>query len=290
METIKTSAMGPATKVNIPVTAEIKRLLVDNQVKIGAASGLIAGTIFVSGRYFSPILEKEPAPVSKVDCVDDVQVECTEGTYITAETGNIMAIADSQNDFESEFEKQRQAQGPGGIFEYNGKMYNTYFKEEWDSMSQADKNAYYEKVSMSLDEDKLHLVVSDGDGHTMMLAYNDQNIMGIQLIDEDHDGIVDVVQSDLNMDGTYDITHQIEKVVVHPDATTDVDSDNRIIDDSDVDPAYENGIETVDPDDHTIIKPELNQDIEGQNIINNDDIGKYNLPGMIDDMNMEEFL
>jgi len=290
METIKTSAMGPATKVNIPVTTEIKRLLLDNQGKIGAAAGLIAGTIFVSGRYFSSILEKEPAPVSEVDCVDDVQVECTDGTYITAETGNIIAIADSQNDFESEFEKQRQAQGPGGIFEYNGKMYNTYFKEEWDSMSQADRNAYYAKVGMSLDEDKLHLVVSDGDGHTAILAYNDQNIMGIQLIDEDKDGIVDVVKGDLNMDGTYDTSYQIEKVVVTPEATVVEDSDHRIIDDSEVNPAHQHDIETVDPDDQTIIKPEIDHGIEGQNIINNENIGQYNLPGMIDDMNMDEFL
>ena len=281
--------MGSATKVNIPVTSKIKSLLIENQGKIGAAAGLIAGTIFVSGRYFSPILEKEPAPVAEVDCVDEAQIDCTEGTYVSADAGKVIVPSDSQNDFESEFAKQREAQGPGGIFEYKGKMYNTFFKEEWDAMSQADKNAYYEKVGMSIDEEQLHLVVSDGDGHTAMIAYNDQNIMQIQLTDTDNDGIVDVVHSDVNLDGVYDISYEIEKVVVNPDVTVDTETDHTIVDDSEVNPKYDPDIETISPEDHTMIKSEIEDDMEHNNVINDDDIGKYNLPGMIDDMNMEEF-
>lgn len=282
--------MSSGNKIHVPVTAGVKKLLAENQGKVGAAASLVAGTIFVSGRYFSPILETEPAPVSEVACADEEMVACTEGTFIATEPTNIVKVAEPLSDFEAEFARQRETQGPGGIFEYNGKMYNTFFKEEWESMDQKSKTDYYHKVSGGIEDDKLHLVISDGQGDTAILVYNDQNIMGIKVIDQNNDGIIDVVQEDLNMDGTYENTFEIEKVVVTPESGPEESKNNIMIDDNEINPAISEEVETISPDDQTLVNPEVTQDIENQNIINDDEIGKYDLPGIIDDMNMDEFM
>jgi hypothetical protein len=282
--------MSPTSKVNIPVTSAIKKLLTEHQGKAGAAAGLIAGTVFVSGRYFSPILEKEPQPVAEVQCVDDAKVACTDGTFVATEPTSIVVTSNQLNDFESEFAQQREAQGPGGIFEYNGKMYNTYFKEEWESMDTEARNAYYDKVGMGIKDQNLQLVVSDGQGNTSILTYNDQNIMGIQVVDSDQDGIIDIVHTDINMDGNFENTYTIEKVIVQPVDEVPASGTDVMIDDSEINPSINEEIETVSPEDQTMINPESGNAIEDQNIINDDEIGKYNLPGIIDDMNMDEFL
>lgn len=44
--------------------------------------------------------------------------------------------------FSEAFASARKQVGAGGVFEWRGKLYNTYYKEEWDSMSQQEKDQY----------------------------------------------------------------------------------------------------------------------------------------------------
>ena len=44
--------------------------------------------------------------------------------------------------FSEAFAQARAEVGPGGVFHWNGGVYNTYTKEEWDSMSAAEKNDF----------------------------------------------------------------------------------------------------------------------------------------------------
>jgi len=290
MEPIKTISMNSYNQVHVPVTAKVKKLLSENQGKVGAAASLVAGTIFVSGRYFSPILEIEPAPVSEVALASEEMIASTEGTFIATESTNIVKVAEPLSDFEAEFARQRETQGPGGIFEYNGKIFNTFFKEEWESMDQKSKTDYYHKVSGGIEDDKLHLVISDGQGDTAILAYNDHNIMDTKVIDQNNDGIMDVVQEDLNMDGGYESTYEIDKIVVTPEAGSMESTKNVMIDDNEINLAISEEVETISPDDQTLVNTEVTQNIENQNIINDDEIGKYGLRDIIDDMNMDEFM
>lgn len=41
--------------------------------------------------------------------------------------------------FSEAFSFARKEVGPGGFFEWNGNTYNTYYKEEWDAMTEEDK-------------------------------------------------------------------------------------------------------------------------------------------------------
>lgn len=48
--------------------------------------------------------------------------------------------------FGDAFAQARAEVGPGGVFRWNGGIYGTYTKEEWDNMSAEDKNQYAARV------------------------------------------------------------------------------------------------------------------------------------------------
>ncbi len=272
METIQTNSLMTDRKINIPLTAKIKDAILNNQVKTGAAAGLIAGTVFVSGRYFSPILETEPAPVAQTPPVSGEYVAQTAGSY---------------KSFEEAFYQQRTSQGAGGIFEYHGKTYNTYFKEEWESMSSVEKQEYFTSINERLNPEDCKILVSDGDGTVATLSFDQQQIMQLEVLDENHDGIIDIASIDINFDGVADYTFPVESVVVHPESEAGTTSQNIIIDDNS--PEFYNEYEQVDQDDLTLIKDESEPSVEDQNIFNDDDIIDSDLPDIVDDFDMDEF-
>lgn len=64
-------------------------------------------------------------------------------------TGHDMAIAWNVNDdmsFGQAFAAARREVGAGGVFEWHGHAYGTYYKEEWDAMSEAEKHQYFANV------------------------------------------------------------------------------------------------------------------------------------------------
>lgn len=55
-----------------------------------------------------------------------------------------LRVAECEDDmsFGEAFAAARDQVGPGGVFEWNGKMYNTFTAEEWEEMSDAEKEAF----------------------------------------------------------------------------------------------------------------------------------------------------
>lgn len=63
-----------------------------------------------------------------------------------------IAIVDETQNFVSAFNEARSEVGAGGVFEYHGKLYNTYTEEEWSHMSKGDQNAFAEQVKPMADK------------------------------------------------------------------------------------------------------------------------------------------
>lgn len=49
--------------------------------------------------------------------------------------------------FSDAFAEARAEQGPGGVFEWHGRLYNTYYAEEWNKMTPAEKAEFSKHVS-----------------------------------------------------------------------------------------------------------------------------------------------
>lgn len=57
-----------------------------------------------------------------------------------------VAEVNDEMSFSEAFASARKQVGAGGVFEWRGKQYGTYYKTEWDSMSQAEKDRYAANV------------------------------------------------------------------------------------------------------------------------------------------------
>lgn len=57
------------------------------------------------------------------------------------------AVDENGMTFAQAYASAREQVGPGGVFEWNGKLYNTYNREEWHAMSAQDKHEFAAAVS-----------------------------------------------------------------------------------------------------------------------------------------------
>ena len=94
-----------------------------------AAAGVAAGVVFTSMASGD-----NPEPT-------------TQAAHTAVPAGNVK-VAEVSDDmsFDEAFASARKQVGAGGVFEWRGKLYGTYYKNEWDNMSQADKDQYAANV------------------------------------------------------------------------------------------------------------------------------------------------
>lgn len=51
------------------------------------------------------------------------------------------------DNFSDAFAQARQQVGPGGVFEYNGRLYGTYYADEWNNMTSQERADYQSRVN-----------------------------------------------------------------------------------------------------------------------------------------------
>lgn len=148
-----------------------------------------------------------------------------------------VAEVNDEMSFSEAFASARKQVGAGGVFEWRGKQYGTYYKTEWDSMSQAEKDRYAANVfgtssskssttpvqerlqhdtpqedladnsqsSISGEEAKEELVgiqtVTDESGNPITVVAAKINGYNSVFVHADVDGYVDVAAMDANADG-----------------------------------------------------------------------------------------
>ena len=80
-----------------------------------------------------------------------------EGSGAETWSDGALPVADSVNDsmsFSEAFSAARAEVGPGGVFEWRGNVYNTYYAEEWNNMSEEDKSEFVNHLSLTEIEDE----------------------------------------------------------------------------------------------------------------------------------------
>lgn len=69
-----------------------------------------------------------------------------EQVILANDEGIRYAHVDAVN-FNEAFAQARQQVGPGGVFEYDGKLYGTYYADEWNQMTAQERADYQSRVS-----------------------------------------------------------------------------------------------------------------------------------------------
>lgn len=97
-------------------------------VTIGGVSGILigAGSIYAANAY-----GQEPAQDNPSDSNND--------SLQVAKTNDDMSFGDA-------FAAARAEVGPGGVFHWHGGIYNTYTAEEWNAMTEAERNEFANSV------------------------------------------------------------------------------------------------------------------------------------------------
>ena len=89
---------------------------------------------------------------TSIDVQEEVVAEETPETpapdqVILANDEGIRYAHVEADNFNDAFAQARAQVGPGGVFEYNGRLYGTYYAEEWDNMSSQEKAEYQSRVN-----------------------------------------------------------------------------------------------------------------------------------------------
>lgn len=62
------------------------------------------------------------------------------------EAAPIATAAHDSMSFDEAFAVAREELGPGGVFDWQGQVYGTWYKEEWDAMGNDDREAYWASI------------------------------------------------------------------------------------------------------------------------------------------------
>ena len=129
--------------------------------------------------------------------------------------GHDLPVAHNVDDsmsFGEAFASARQEVGPGGIFEWHGHSYGTYYKTEWDSMSADEKEQYWADVQHTTQE------LDDEVAQNQDIIDNND-----QIVDNDDDNNQDNDDNDV-VDNNEDIPDVDDNNVI--DNNVVVDNDN----------------------------------------------------------------
>ena len=130
-------------KKEMPTSSPKQKKEGDSKKIVGAAT-LAAGAGVAAG-LLTPIQVFPQASE-----IEEVEGNEAHGTYeYEHPEGGQMEVATSVDDsmtFSEAFAAARHEVGPGGLFTWHGHTYGTYYAEEWNAMSEDDKEQYWADV------------------------------------------------------------------------------------------------------------------------------------------------
>ena len=213
-------------------------------VIIGGTAGILvgAGAMFATEAYATG---DEPT-ASATNAASAHSATTTPDTSAQHEVK--VAEVDDNQSFKDAFDAARNEVGPGGVFQWHNGIYNTYSKDEWDGMSDDDKDMFAQQVkpevqALDVDTSKISEDTPEAQPVSETTPGDSGDVNIVTASDSSTDDDVHFVGSrDLAMDdgsvATVDdyIYHGHQAVVVDVDSNGDPDvaivdfNDNHVID------------------------------------------------------------
>lgn len=215
------------------------------KVVISGVSGIMLGAIGAQAAdyAFSQVpAEEEIKEEENAETTEDVESAATESSSTeptaaepvatTSHAAVSVAVVDDSMSFGEAFAAARQQVGAGGVFEWHGNVYGTYYETEWDAMSDAEKQEWqYQAMHTPMEANEPQAAAVQEEEEPMLLAtseeeqsddevkflgmgeveYEDGTVMTIAglesggqnavLFDVDNDGTFDIAAIDENRNG-----------------------------------------------------------------------------------------
>lgn len=96
--------------------------------------------------HVSSIQTTDEQPSLVTDTHEPQAAPDPEDAIVATATGVRVAQVDDNASFSQAFADARAQVGPGGVFEWHGRVYGTYYKDEWDNMTAEQKHEYQASI------------------------------------------------------------------------------------------------------------------------------------------------
>lgn len=125
------------------------------EVTIGGVSGILLGGAGTFAATASTIGSSEELPEEETATEETVDAaeEATEGPATVTAHGNVATGVNDNMSFNEAFAAARSEVGAGGCFVWHGNVYGTYYANEWNSMTPAQRDEF---TAQSLGVDTSH--------------------------------------------------------------------------------------------------------------------------------------
>jgi hypothetical protein len=108
-------------------------------VTIGGLTGIMMG----AGAMYA--IQPKPAH-------DEEDLSGAESDTADYAHSDVVAANDALS-FSEAFAEAREASGPGGLFTWRGNLYGTYYADEWNAMSDEEKDAFASKAQLKVESE-----------------------------------------------------------------------------------------------------------------------------------------
>ena len=211
-----------------------------------AAGGAVAGTgIALGGQAMATPQSDEIEAVAEnqneaVELVEDTKTEPAsnsgsvnapnpEEVIVATSTGIRVAQVDDDKSFSEVFADARSQVGAGGVFEWRGNVYGTYYKDEWEAMSSEERQEFqssinYNDLTNSSDDSQSSASASVIEENVAVHETSNNDVEANSSIDSEVQ-VLAVGNTDLNGDGVPENAMVLE-VNGHEVLVVDVDGDN----------------------------------------------------------------
>lgn len=210
-----------------PEKAQEQKKEVKNMSTLGAAAAGAAGG-FVAGAAAGAAASAAAAPALEVveeniEETAEETPEVNEAEVLLVNDEGVRVAHVEANSFSEAFAQARQQVGPGGIFEYNGQIYGTYYADEWNAMSAQERADYQARVSGVAPTHHDHHAQTSSPGHAEVAP--DAEMISVEPVDNEiHVLGVETVESEsgaLRTMATIEVGGEVGLMV-------DVDNDGRM--------------------------------------------------------------
>lgn len=115
---------------------------------VAAAGGFVAGAAVGIGGSAAATNTPEDVQNLEGEAAEnaDIETPAPEEATLANDEGVRYAHVDADN-FNDAFAQARAQVGPGGVFEYNGRIYGTYLADEWNEMTPQERAEYQNRVN-----------------------------------------------------------------------------------------------------------------------------------------------
>lgn len=146
---------NPTSEMNMDSKANTKKSIGKTtwkKVAVGGAAGILLGASAMYATEALAASQETETPDTKPEGENPSQDAAAANDNASMK----VAASHDEQSFKEAFDTARAEVGPGGAFHWHGNIYSTYTEDEWNNMSDAEKNDYAQAVKPEVRQEEMN--------------------------------------------------------------------------------------------------------------------------------------